>query len=666
MDTYKIDKYTNKLINKLDNKDIYYRKLYDLHGGIIPNFTKYIDTVVNSDYLDNIINNKVSFIDNKKEYYKIIFETDTCVTVDDPDIPFDVDYIDENFGYKCLNKTKPSELYLIKRKISGQLTDTFIRDIIDDKTYEEMIISFYGILNTLVQQYVNVYNDNNIHTQITNNDVYFVYKGGNINRMFNKKMFDLFDQIIDHKVDIFKLNNALKLFSQEDKRSDFDCYVYINLNLPTYDLIANQIQKVLAVGLEYIKCNFDKLFENYRSDGKFDAKQLFSFLFNNEDFKSQLNEMNTELLSVQTRNYLISKDQILLKDSKEIKNKIVHTKKDKKDKMDYIESSTMLYPEYLSTLCKNDAFIVRAENLSLYSFGNKMNFDIIRLKINNLVKIKLNDKKVPINCAYELIDIVVSKKNNDHNKFIFEQLKKNNENKTHIFKYNYNDKYVDLRVPSIYYIIYDLYGILFRLNQFIWNEKKYEKRIRRLFNLLLYKSIEKGQINKFLEDSLNFTKFITNILSLLNNKTNDIYKFIDMLIQINPQNNDIELIDDNNYYKMFILYIIKYIYILNKLNNIRYSSVSIKCPNEFLNKENIIYTNYKLNSRVVDYKHAINITKPLQYFIDNIDSEYKKFNNFINYMQIIVVDINIILNVLTEYNYDLKYYINYDNISKIL
>lgn len=543
-----------------------------------------------------------------------------------------------------------------------------------------MVIVFYSILDNLVQQYLDVYNDINYSNQLTENDVYFVYKGGNINRMFNKKMFDLFDKVINDIHDKTKLNDTLKLFNQEDKRSDFDCYVYINSNLSNYNIIVSQIKKILTIGLEYIKCNFDQLFNNYRSNGKFDAQQIYTNMLNDYEFKQLLLNHDAELLSIQTRNFLISKNQILLKNSKDMKHKIVHPRKKSVGKLDYVESSIMLYPTYSDYLnnnvdlattskyldiqsnetCKNDAYISKAENITLYSFGNKMKFDIIRLKINNSVNINYKGTKTQLNCAYELIDAVVLGENNNHDKFILSQLKKHNEDKKYIFKYNYNNKDVKLRVTSIYYIIYDLYGILFKLNQFIWNDKKYEKRIRRLINLLLYKSIETGEIDKFLSDSLVFTKFITNVISLFTEKNKDIYTFINKFIQINKNNDDIELIfETNSYYHMFILYIIKYIFILNKLNN-------EICPLSSQNIENIIYNNYKINSKEVDPIYGINLTKPLEYFTENIISETKKFNNFINYIKNIVTDINIVLHILNDYSYDLNYYLKYDNIATIL
>lgn len=111
----KTNKYNNKLIKNPDNKNIYYRKLYEHNGGAIPNFNKFISDLVRSNYLGEIINNNVLFIDNKKDYNKIINATKDCITVEDTDIHFDIDYIDDNFGYKCINKTKTTDLYIIKK-----------------------------------------------------------------------------------------------------------------------------------------------------------------------------------------------------------------------------------------------------------------------------------------------------------------------------------------------------------------------------------------------------------------------------------------------------------------------------------------------------------------------------------------------------------------------
>jgi hypothetical protein len=146
-------------------------------------------------------------------------------------------------------------------------------------------------------------------------------------------------------------------------------------------------------------------------------------------------------------------------------------------------------------------------------------FGLIRLKINFLVNLEINNKYSILNIPSELIDISIPYFDDHKSKSLFINDKKINNLFTK-YKFSNSKSGIEFSFTSynINTFIHDLYVMLFVDNLLPWNDKKYEKRVFRMlfFSTIQLLSKSSSDIDEIIKD---LTQFIgTPISSIIVNR----------------------------------------------------------------------------------------------------------------------------------------------------
>jgi hypothetical protein len=138
---------------------------------------------------------------------------------------------------------------------------------------------------------------------------------------------------------------------------------------------------------------------------------------------------------------------------------------------------------------ESNYFISVNKNLDIAKGLIDRSFELFRLRLNSnfIFKSKVDEKdKVKLNIPGEIIDISIPKFCNHHQRLYFKHKEIFNEK----LNYKTDENNLDIDVFSISYLIDDLEVIFFQDNFNIWNDKKFNKRVRRYFYSILIKFIQ--------------------------------------------------------------------------------------------------------------------------------------------------------------------------------
>lgn len=481
------------LISKIINTDIFlmpdipkYKSLDnpispdcdDSNSFVINNlYNNHATSIIKNKYLnDNIICNKQYFFNNKKYY------------------------------------TEAYEYYMLKRKLKAVITDAFMLSLSDEKYYNLLHYIFFT-LNLYISKFVDIYNDTIIVIPanfLTLHDIYISYKGGNTLRqhlklfMKNLRRFGINDFPI--------LDNLLK----DNKRGDFDFMINVNfgnnyikgLTGKNKIQFINKILQVINIALIDIKNNI-----SFIENGYSDISDYIKNNINNmeADINTYINEFNTrngrnvllKKFSVITNNHIFNKN-IINDNNKYLEHKSYIIQKpippppgtghiNKFNKLTYYETQNAIFADndlniYQNSLMYSDnifiSFIERIIGTRLIMFTE---FSLYRLKIENKISIDFDDNNniinENINIPVELIDISFPNHRNTKITYIEDNVKPRLGNQHDIYTdliFNINNIENIITIPSPLYMYYDIAIMLFYEQIFVWENLKFEKRIKRL------------------------------------------------------------------------------------------------------------------------------------------------------------------------------------------
>jgi hypothetical protein len=333
------------------------------------------------------------------------------------------------------------------RPLKDTLTD-FVND--NFLKYNENELLLLSLIYKTLNKYIKKFRSDN---KLKKNDVVFVFKGGNVLRLINNNVINYFPPSV-----IFLIRSYYMKFL---KQSDNDFSIYLNPNLKSYDDVLDKLIFMTYKALKDIRREYI-------------SNPAYYFYFYNISkankiilFKKLIGDLNKhKILKVNTIEIKPTYDKFIEFD--ENYNSMVY---------DILPHKCEFYNSI------NTALAFKSGT------GGDIIFDLLRTKLN----FEINGK---INLSGELIDISIPNKN-DHemskyntNKkyynFIKKNIKQNLDNDEYNFGYN---------IININYVIKDLLSILFTQRRFPWDDKKYTKRVNRLFYFILLYNLDKMRIN---------------------------------------------------------------------------------------------------------------------------------------------------------------------------
>jgi len=395
--------------------------------------------------------------------------------------------LNENNG-KWFTMPKEEEFEDKQIEIKAFCTDIVTKYLFRDYSKYFDFLNYVNItFNEMIKEYIEKNN-------LTKVDILFLFKGGNIIKLFEKSAFNQFPEEIR--------NIIISYYDPYFQRSDSDFSIYVNPYLEDYklhlDKITSKTFELLHKIRQHLEINVEKYFF-IEKDGK---------ILNDYCNDVCTNDFNIKLIRYfKGRNNLfvnlctkIGKHKISIKSNTEcsIKSKndmIIEEKNDKEFRVKNIENN-------------HDMFI--SMNTAL-KFGVS-NFNLCRLKIPFTISY-LNNKKEIKNLISngELIDVSLPKDEsvkhfyNNINGNMAKYTVTNNKNKDTFSFFAY----------SLSYLLHDLEAI-FLNSKFPWTIPKYNKRINRIFFLYLLDLMSVKDANTLkdsLEVKIGYLKYFKEVIT---------------------------------------------------------------------------------------------------------------------------------------------------------
>lgn len=399
------------------------------------------------------------------------------------------------------------------------------KKVVDEFVVEEMFgnttkkMAFLKLVadkfNYMINEYIKNYG-------LKREDILFIYKGGNVLRMhFNVHVAKYPKEFGDCFRDIFSPN-----FS----KSDDDFTIYINLNIPKYQTVYDDIVYKTYIVLDEIKKELsddkEKYFSLYEKNpaeiNQIICDKLFKPLAKevaaNKDVNVYINSMNDrEIMKTHIgdegnpySNYTLDGivfDQKICDPKGDIMRFMNYTPFGNDEKL----QSTAITSQRNDFGIVNDGanhVIHPFKNVTLSDLiyltfndtldftketGTKSSFALLRAKINCVMYMsnEFTRAKNKVVTAGELIDISIPKSNDDGIMQFYEKIKThpNDELVTPIQFISPDGNTFTMLCYSVEYMIYDLQRMLFSDLFFPWRDVKYVKRIKRLWCLYFIKLI---------------------------------------------------------------------------------------------------------------------------------------------------------------------------------
>lgn len=396
-----------------------------------------------------------------------------------------------------------------KKELKGILTEFVTNEFF--KTPEQI----QNFIKLVCDSYNNVFIEYSKAKGLNNDDIVFVYKGGNIMRFIFKEFLSNYPKHISEQIDSF--------YSDAFKRSDADFSIYIRPTLSNYEEIYTQV------------CDLTFLIQNQiRNVFMTKGSDWFDFFRLSKDIqKETLVKYQNKLQESQyAQNYGKVVEGIIFGDIKIGTNSGYAIREDSTKFFDSHEKPTSttkidLYKIWeindssLSDLAKEQKeaytnytgpqMFISANELT---FGVSF-FNLIRTKW--IIDIVFNDRTVITDG--ELIDVSIIRKEDQYVQHFYDHLEDN------IHEYSVGSG-LKFKAYSLKYLIQDLEKILFTISEFPWSDNKYEKRIKRLIFFYFVTML----LNKNVESDFSAQKRYIERFKQLLNKANNLGEFKSALL----------------------------------------------------------------------------------------------------------------------------------------
>jgi hypothetical protein len=719
----KILKYVNKSLEK--NDKVYLDKLryyIGQKGGSI--YSEFVTKVVLDEYNFNYLK---PLIQEKLKDMKCA--TDNTVMLENLSKQFESHEIDNTIvKLGCFSTTVNSnEDYLFKSGLKGKITDIFVRTI-GRKLFTYLAYKIIKEMSEMVDTYVKEYNAKYVNLKIkipslqniTKDDIVYLYKGGNIIRMYLSNLSQsIIDSIISDKSSLEKkiiiddlsedrteqiVNNAmnfvifdskktqptestkdstkdtiksedLKQFNKltqgltkeqkismvlkliedtlgKEKYGDYDMSFAINqdLNKTTYEKISRDLNALLIYKLQILKKEVKNVM-TYIIDKKLLVNAYSKDFVNDQTVNDIIHSHNADwtLDSMSVFGKLISKTEITDLNETDIsdtinKNSLIVTTRDQNTgSKNFIEVKKILVNSNftdivdVSDIEKNDIFLTQS-NAHIIFVNNETTFTIARLKINTVCAIKekkldeITHKDIKFSFPIELIDVAIPTQNDFQSKEINNFLYKNHYDKHKEF--HHETEMVTL--PSIYYLYTDLKIVLFQ-NLFVWEDKKYEKRLLRLILLALYASldveskshiVDYSKLKKHIDEILQFFAHQVGI-GMNNIFMKENYDLIKQKFKYGIDQNEIKLnlvnMIDNSFFAFLMQIYIRCLILalgIMKEENIIGEEINMSNHQEYYNRL------MKKTKQKISSPGSLVMIEPYSYYAKHINEYTQNINDF--------------------------------------
>ena len=601
------------------------------------------------------------------------------------------------------------EFYLLKRKLKDVMTDSFIQSLTDDKYYKLLHYIFF-ILNLYINKFIDIYNTaKNPNPKLGTSDLFVLYKGGNTLR---QQLIILLKNLGTNGInasDVPILNELLT----DNKRGDFDFTIVINnkhthiKNLAgEYVSFVKKISQIINVALIDIKNNISFIENGYSNATELIKKKIGDVETYLNKYLSDFNTRNAKSVTlkkftVKTNSNIFEKNIVrdnntLLEHKSYIVKKPQTVSGEKFNKMLYYETENAIFADndlniYQNSLTYNDnIFVSYIEEIMGTRFIMFTQFSLFRLKIENKISIEFSDGTTDINedinIPIELIDVSIASYRSTKLMYMNE-IKRRNPT-LHLYNEIKLSKTFDtdtieniLKIPSSLYMFYDIAIMIFYEQVFVWEDLKFEKRIRRIIWYLILHYLSIGTpINTIIT---NMTALETEFTNMKNRVPGDLtyrtYLRYDELVDsktiflLNTANKTIDIlfneILENLYRSQLVLDFLDFaknnpagnIYVDHYAGIIPNGNIAPGSDPDYDNCYRLLQQNLEPNIDTTSLKYnATTHVHPFTYYKDHLDDSKTNFGEYIDGTIITIQKVRDFLNILAtkplaaiaNYNFD--------------
>lgn len=459
------------------------------------------------------------------------------------------------------------------REYKDMCTDIVVKQFLSSD------VSMFNFLKLVYQAFDSALDTYKTAKNMDKWDIFFVYKGGNILRIIANDFLGELPTLASKHIH--------KYYDKFFRRSDADFSIYVNPNLPNYDVVYQDVTNLSYLLQVYIRSIFTndlpKFFDFCKYSNEYKKSMLMKYVDVLKNSRSIMDQKNTAYYG------LIPKDVIF------------------DDNPDYIGKMDLQMTMCQKNICTDELndklnmmYIQKNETLDFKSSAGRVKFNLVRTKImfNMIFSESTTGKDILRQIGGELIDVSIPHKLDNNLIHFYEvgtdyiQQYKLTEEDNNIELIFYSYKYT--------YLSHDLEYILFKFVNKPWETPKYEKRLNRLMYLyyidLFVKFSDMELRKKAVEDLNNLlstSKFSNQSLTFKLRKYVKYYKGKDLLITVLPENiiriieNELhDTIDVNEYNKMIDVIILNFIQ-MNK----SFEGVNSYCSQDGTIKLDVLYNN---------------------------------------------------------------------------
>ena len=425
---------------------------------------------------NNFINKQIKTEDNIKSLEEVLCNLDKkCLNIVN-----EILNDKNNFRNKNFVKIGKTSIFTQEQRVEFRENNRPFKDFCTD-IVNDQIISYTGFYNFMYiiwkvhSSCLTLYRD---YYNIDSNDIIFIYKGGNFLSKMAKKFWT---SLPGHAVQ-YLITSYREFF----KRSDMDYSIYINPNLDNYDKIFKDIN--------HLSFKIQDLIRDIFISNKYISFHWFKY---NSEYKKFL--LDDYLKKLKTEESVTTDPENNSYYTDEIIDFIFDNVSAYKENTDYKIRNDQILEYKDNNVERNDiytpnksfCYITFNEALSFHENTALIHFNLIRTKVNFNIKFKKNNISRIENIGGELIDVSIPHKDDSNIEHFFQDIKSHVNKITYqqpciktsyyVF-YNYETEFKQ-KTYSLEYVYYDLYRMLFKKHFYPWLDKKYKKRIYRLFYL---------------------------------------------------------------------------------------------------------------------------------------------------------------------------------------
>ena len=487
------------------------------------------------------------------------------------------------------------------KELKNFFTDVVTNHILDETNLFNLLYIINTLYNNVIKQYITIH-------KLNQDDILFIFKGGNIFKFIAEKFWSELPNEAMYKF----ISEYKKYF----KRSDLDFGIYINPTLSNSSIITKNITIIsynIQLVINDILINNKNLFFKWFKYSKEQQKLILDNLL------SDLNKLDilTDESSIYYNNKFTNIDFINI--SNKYKNQHDKLIKFIMEDVPILDLKDLDNDKTIAKNIKNpnniNSFMYNSINKALRIHTNKriLEFNLTRTKINFNVYFenKINNSN-SLCIGGELIDVGIG-----HDE-ASEKFYKNKNNYIDTINFTKDNMSFNINIYSYKYLYIDLRFILFETVYFPWTDYKYSKRLYRLFYLTfidLLTTIKKHPINnKYIKIIYQYYGIIYDIIIKFKNNdyTNQHKKKISKLLKKSKLK---EIINNLKCKKECLL-----IDLLKNINNI---IEKVLYPRGLIDKSihNHIYINNKTNNqRELHTNEFDNILKLLEVVKNNLNN----------------------------------------------